>query len=61
MNENFKTIKEIVINETNLMTRDKFPTHLMNDINSKLIKDAAKLYKFDKKQIKELKYLAGIY
>ena len=60
MNENFESVKNIIINENKLMIKDKFPVYMMNRINSKLIKHATKLYKFDKKQITELKQLANL-
>lgn len=60
MNENFEQIKNIIINEINLMINDEFPQHMMDAVIRDIIKASTKLYKFDKNQVNELKNLANL-
>lgn len=59
MNE-IEQIKNIIINEINLMINDEFPQHMMDSIIRDIIKTSTKLYKFDKNQVNELKKLANL-
>lgn len=60
MTTRFEQIKNIIINEINLMINDEFPQHMIDEINSGTIEAATKLYQFDKNQINELKKLANL-
>lgn len=59
MNE-IEQIKNIIINEINLMINDEFPQHMMDAVIRDIIKTSTKLYKFDKNQVNELKKLANL-
>jgi len=56
----FEQIKNIIINEINLMINDEFPQHMMDAVIRNIIKASTKLYKFDKNQVNELKKLANL-
>jgi hypothetical protein len=59
MNE-IEQIKNIIINEINLMINDEFPQHMMDAVIRDIIKTSTKLYKFDKNKVNELKNLANL-
>ena len=57
MNENFEVTKKLIIE----MLNDKsYSSDMSNDMNF-TINWISETFKFNEKQIKELKYLAGIY
>lgn len=60
MTTRFEQIKNIIINEINLMINDEFPQHMMDAVIRDIIKASTKLYKFDKNQVNELKKLANL-
>lgn len=56
----FESIKRIIVKQKEMLVKDEFPSYKIDEINLGTINTAAKIYKFNKNQVNELKNLANL-